>query len=306
MATSYAQAAVRRAGDWESIFTTWAKPPSETEQKRCENAETAVRKAIAASSKLQNRKIKVFTHGSYQHNVNVRKDSDVDVGVVCYDAFYPTYPEGIEAKRFGHSDATYQYATFKNEVEEALVAYFGRSAVKRGNKAFDVHETKSSVEADVAAFFEHRRYTSLQAYLSGVVLYPDQGVRIINWPDQHQANGVRKNDETGRGYKGSVRILKSLRNEMKDNGNAAAGAVSGFWIECLTFNVPNNILRRDTWDQTVQGALSYLIANTATEALCSECVEVSELKYLFRGSPDSKRQKLHAFVSEARRYIGVR
>lgn len=306
MSSQILQAGVRRGRDWESQFNEWAKPPGRVEQQRCENAENAVRRAIRASEKLKNRNIKIFTHGSYQHNVNVRQDSDVDVGVLCYDTFYPSYPEGIEAKRYGHSDATYQYVTFKNEVEEALVAHFGRPAVQRGNKAFDVHETKQSVEADVAAFFEHRRYTSLTHYHSGVVLYPDQGLRIINWPDQHQENGVRKNDETGRGYKGTVRILKSLRNELKDNGSATADAVSGFWLECLCFNVPNEILRGNTWDQTVQATLRYLLTNTQDESRCSEWGEVSELKYLFRGSPASKRQKLHAFVSEAWTYVGAR
>lgn len=45
------------AHDWESTFASWAKPPGKTEQQRCENAEKAIRNAIAASSKLNRRNI---------------------------------------------------------------------------------------------------------------------------------------------------------------------------------------------------------------------------------------------------------
>ena len=69
--------------DWESTFSSWAKPPGKTEQEGCENAEGAIKNAIAASDKLKSRNIKVFTQGSYQNNTNVRQDSDVDIGILC-------------------------------------------------------------------------------------------------------------------------------------------------------------------------------------------------------------------------------
>ncbi len=75
--------------DWESVFTTWSQGPSKTEQERAENAERQIRQAIHASEKLKNRNVKVFTQGSYRNRVNVRKDSDVDIGVVCFDTFFP-------------------------------------------------------------------------------------------------------------------------------------------------------------------------------------------------------------------------
>jgi tRNA nucleotidyltransferase (CCA-adding enzyme) len=75
--------------DWESTFSTWATGPSVSEQQRAENAENMIRSAIKNSSKLQSRDIKVFTQGSYRNRVNVRKDSDVDVGILCYDTYFP-------------------------------------------------------------------------------------------------------------------------------------------------------------------------------------------------------------------------
>ena len=146
------------ARDWESTFRNWASPPGKTEQERCENAASAIRNAIKASDKLRMRGVSVFTQGSYRNNTNVRKDSDVDIGILCTDTLIDDFPPGMNRDNFGLSPGTYHYEQYKNEVEEALVDYFGRAAVKRGNKAFDIHETSYHVEADVAAFFEHRRY----------------------------------------------------------------------------------------------------------------------------------------------------
>ena len=75
--------------DWEQVFLGWARGPGVTEQERVENTERQIRDAVSASEKLRNRGIKVFAQGSYRNRVNVRQDSDVDIGVLCYDTFFP-------------------------------------------------------------------------------------------------------------------------------------------------------------------------------------------------------------------------
>ncbi len=292
--------------DWENIFSSWANPPGKTERERCENAEQAIKNAIASSDKLKQRNIKVFAQGSYQNRTNVRKDSDVDIGIVCYDIFYPEYLEGTNAETFGHSNGTYEDFTFKNEVEDALVNYFGRNSVKRGNKAFDIKENSCRVEADVAPFFEHRRYHKDASYLSGVELRPDNGrpSQVINWPEQHYQNGVSKNTDTNRRFKSLVRITKSLCNEMADNGNAQAQQIMGFLLECLIWNVPNDKFGHHTWTSDVRACLVFLFNNTMKDDQCSEWGEVSDLKYLFRPSQKWTRPEAHQFISDAWDYIG--
>ena len=63
---------------WEDTFSAWAAPPGKTEQDRCDNAVSAIRNAIRADSKLQQKNLTVFPQGSYRNRVNVRKDSDVE------------------------------------------------------------------------------------------------------------------------------------------------------------------------------------------------------------------------------------
>lgn len=293
------------ARDWEAQFREWAKPPGKTEEDRCDNATSAIRDAIKASDKFRGRSLSIFAQGSYRNNTNVRKDSDVDIGILCTDTFfYAPLPEGWTQEKLGSSDATYHYDEYKNEIEEALVNYFGRSAVKRGNKAFDIHETSYHVEADVAVFFEHRRYQADGSYIEGVELRTDKkNRRVINWPEQHYENGVSKNKSTGTRFKSIVRVLKALSNEMTEQGVGAAD-VPGFLIECLVWNVPNSDFQNSTHRADVRAALAFLFNNTRSYEDYKEWREVSDLIYLFHSGQKWTWQQAHAFTSAAWDYIG--
>lgn len=300
---------------WESLFTTWAQPPSDAEQQRSENAIRAVRKALDADKKVSSI-TKVYVQGSYRNRVNVREDSDVDLGVLYTGgSFFADYPEGMTREDFGNTASDYSYSEFKNDVGRALTRHFG-TAVKRGDKAFDIHENTNRIDADVVPVLIHRRYRSDHNFICGVQFNPDSGGIIINWPErlfdnrywphQHYDNGVAKNAATDRFYKGAVRIVKRLRNAMDRDGIAAAGPVYGFFIECLVWNVPNEVFLYPTWDKTIQGVLGHLWFNTADDERCNDWGEVSELKYLFRGSPVTKRQQAHALIDQMWSYVGVR
>ena len=302
--------------NWENEFSQWARPPGKTEDQRCENAIKAIRNAIARSDKLKDRRLKVFPQGSYHNRVNVRQDSDVDVGVLCDESFFYTLPEGTTDETFGLSLAQYSYTQFKNELEEALVEYFGPGTVRRGNKAIDVRENSYHVEADVAPFFEYRHYHKDRTYRCGVALSPDQGELIHNYPErlldswpeipQHFENGVSKNTKTRRSYKGVVRILKKLRNEMDEASIVEAKPIPGFLVECLVWNAPNECFRGNTWDGKVQAVLRYLFLNTHSDAICKDWKEVNDIKPLFDSNQPWERQEAFAFICAAWCYIGVR
>ena len=293
---------------WEEKFREWASPPGKTEEQRCENAVSSIKNALAASAKLKGRGYSVLLQGSYRNNTNVRGESDVDIGVVCSESMFNDFPEGTTRDDFGLVAATYYYSDFKNDVGAALVSYFGAGAVTRGNKAFDVRETSHHVEADVAPFFEHRRYTTRGNYTEGVELRPDnnQPPKVINWPAQHYANGVTKNQATGMRFKAMVRVLKSLRYEMLEADIAAAKPAIGFLIECLVWNVPNATFGNPRYEDDLRNILAFLYSATASADKCGEWGEVSELKYLFRGGQKWTRAEANAFVLAAWQYVGFK
>ncbi len=291
--------------DWEDQFKRWARPPGTTEQQRCENAESAIRNAVSASSSLSVRNCRTFTHGSYRNRTNVRKDSDVDIFILCTDTLIDDFPKGYTREDFGLEPASFRYNTFKDDVENALVNHFGRSAVTRGHKAIDIRETTYHVEADVVPVFEHRRYMTNGNYLEGVAFRPDSGGRVKNWPEQHYENGVDKNNDTRRRYKAMVRILKALCHEMQEAGIFAATPIPGFLIECLVWNVPNDRFGYPSLSGDVRASLAYLFNNTMDNKDCSEWGEVSELIYLFHSGQKWTRSLAHNFISAAWDYLGL-
>jgi predicted nucleotidyltransferase len=295
--------------DWEATFTSWGAAPGTTEMTKCDNAERAVRKAIAANGKLSAKDITVFTQGSYANRTNVRQDSDVDICVMYTGACFTDYSmsEGLNGSLLGYTDADYPISEFKNDVEAALKSYFGKDSVTRGSKAFDVHANTYRIDADVVPAFEHRRFHGTPEshwHYSGTEIHPDKGGRIVNWPQQNYDNGVQKNDETGRRFKAVTRILKRLRNEMADEGYGAAGPIPSYLIECLVWNVPNEGFGHDTLRADVRWALAHLWNNTRTDDSCKEWGEVNELKYLFRAGQPWTREQVKTFLQAAWDYIG--
>lgn len=287
---------------WEEKFKLRSKGPAKTEEERCENAINMIKAAIDASDKLKSRQVELFLQGSYKNRVNVRQDSDVDIGVVCNSVFYGDYPEGTTRDTFGYTEASYTYAQFKNDVGEALVNKFGSDNVTRGNKAFDIKANSYRVEADVAPFMQHRRVKADGSYNQGVQLFSDSGAKVINWPEQHYDNGVAKNSNCSRRYKRLVRILKKLKNEMQDANTSLATDIPGFLCECLIWNVPNNQFGNDLYTQDLKNALIHLY-DKLDKKESDEWGEVCELKYLFRGQKWSKSQA-HDFVLAAWQYVG--
>jgi len=290
---------------WESTFESWANPPGETEQTKCDNALRAIRKAIDASATLSKKSIAVFAQGSYCNRTNVRQDSDVDVCVLCDNSFFFDIPEAMTRNDFGlNSPATYTYSAYKSDVSTALTSYFGNDGVKRGKKAFDIHQNTYRIDADAVPCFEYRRYEADGSHLTGVAFDPDGGARIINWPEQNYENGVAKNKITGQRFKDVVRIMKRLRNKMADEEIEPAEPIPSFLIECLVWNVPDDDFRHDTYTADVRHALAHLFNKTRKFDDCKEWGEINELKYLFRSGQPWTMEKAHAFISAAWDYIG--
>ena len=304
--------------DWEAQLREWAKPPGTVEQTKMETAEREIRKAISSHRSLASRDISVFAQGSYRNRTTVPGDSDVDVCVVLNDVFFSNWHwverEGTKTieqvaalkRAAGVSDAEYGYSQFKNDVGAGLVAHFGAAAVKRGDKAFDVHESKRWVDSDVVAAFEHRRWQGTSgrlSYVTGTEFVSDSGQRIVNWPQQHYDNGVTKNARTQERFKAMARALKNLRTAMDDAGVAAAEPIPSFLIECLAYNVPDSKFGNTLYTQDMKNVIYEGWEATRTNE--AKWVEVSDLKWLFHGNQPWTRQQACDFLHAAWNFDGL-
>ena len=295
--------------DWDGTLAAWASPPSQSEQEKCSNAERAVRNAIQGSDRLKYRDIEVFIQGSYANRTNVRMDSDVDVCVLYKGAFFEDYSfsQGLNRQALGITEGQYLYSDFKNDVGSAMISHFGAASVRRGKKAFDVHANTYRVDADVVPCFEHRRFHGSpgnSSYVSGTQLITDENSVIVNWPKQNYANGVAKNDRTGKRFKAFTRAVKSLRYELLDRRIGIAERIPSYLIECLAWNVSDTTLAAGNLRNCVASSIAELWTATSSLQLCSEWGEVNELKYLFR-SQTWTREDVNAFLLTAWNHLDL-
>ena len=258
----------------ESMLNSYSQPLSETENQQCKNAIRMVSDALkclgftddgheisllypetyAYTLTLRNasvgRKIKLFVQGSYANNTNVRTQSDVDIAVVQEETFTTEYRSAAESScpqsnsDYGFVTAPSKAISFKDEVEDCLKKKFGAD-VERKNKSIKVHGNTYRKDADTVPCRRYRDYRkdyskNPENYIGGIVIIPDQGARIINYPEQHIANGRTKNVSTHSYYKKYVRIIKKMRYLMEDSGYASASKVSSFLLESLLWNVDDS------------------------------------------------------------------
>lgn len=272
----------------EDELRTWSAPLSQTEEARADNAIKMIKIAIAADDELKSMDVEVFTQGSYANNTNVRTESDVDVCVMLKDVFHSDYPAGKTREDYGFSAAELTFDDYRIMVKRALMNKFRSENIHDGNKSIKIDENTYHVKADVVPAFQYRNYSytggkSAEDYVEGTWFKSKSGQYVTNYPKIHIKNGNSKNVQTNHRYKKLVRIMKHIKNDMVDDKITNGEIISSFLVECLVWNVPNNIIiKNDTWTNTVRNAISWLYTEI-NEGRHKEWGEVSEVLYLFRG-----------------------
>lgn len=274
----------------ENMLRLYAQPLSKTENEKCLRAIEMIRDALkyigftddgksilplydntySYSIEMRNlnnsKKVKLFIQGSYANNTNVRTESDVDIAVIQEDTFKVEYRNGVTDKNYNFVSAPKELKSFKDEVQECLELKFGDD-VERKNKSIKVHGNTYRKDADTVPCMRYRDYRedysyNVDNYIGGVVIKSDQGEVIINYPEQHIANGRKKNNNTNHYYKKMVRIIKKMRYLMKDLCYKSAEKVSSFGLESLLWNIPDDIfLKYSTYKYEFDEVVDFLYKN---------------------------------------------
>lgn len=279
------------------------RPATESEETKLQNAETMVKTALSASSIIQSGNYEIFGQGSYANNTNIRLNSDIDINVCYTAAFYYDVPAGRTGTDYGlNGSVNYSFQAYKNDIERMLVAFYGRSEVIRKNKCITIKGNTNRIQVDVVPTWKHRRYdySNNRNYVEGVVLWADNGQKITNYPKQHKANGVVKNDQSLRRFKRLTRIFKNIRIKMDNDNYHPNENITSFLLECLAYNVPTSTYIKNvhtcSWNDILKDAIFYLWDNTKEDTNgCNEWGEVSELLYLMRGHKWS-REDVHDYL----------
>lgn len=241
---------VLREREWNERLARWSKPASDTEEAMIERAAGMVRRVIGQNSWLTDSGVEVVPQGSYFNNTNVRTMADMDL-CVRHPLIKMEYRDGLVPaavdRDLNYSDGpniSDVFARMRREIGGALVKEFGQRNVAAGGKAFTVSGvpgSRSDIDV-VPAMRLHvvRNGGSLlfpYAVTEGVIIRPEAGPDIYNFPKLHHDNGKAKRRATQLRFKKVVRQMKSMRDDLVERGALRPKQVPSFLVECLVYLV---------------------------------------------------------------------
>lgn len=292
----------------EETLKGWERPASKSEEQRISNTIRMIKEAINSSEVLKSRRnnIEVFIQGSYENNTNVRVNSDIDVCVMLKLPFFTLYPIGYDRSDYGFTSGDYSFNQFKRDLFEALNNKFPE--VKAGNKSLKITNSSHRVEADAVPAFQYRNYRQIGShnsnkFIEGIKFYSNNAKEVINYPKQHIRNGKIKNEATQRRYKRLVRVVKRIRHQMIKESKPVDNAISSFLIECLIWNLPNEIIVIDCPTERLKQTMICLHNATLDENRCREWKEVSNILPLFDNTRKWNILKTNLFIRQMWHYL---
>lgn len=232
----------------------------------------------------------------------MRFDSDVDIKVEFTQRVYRSVSP--ECMSWWEQHTTNAYSgrwtpkAFREELGIALKRV-SRAVDATHNVAFYVPDVPGSrPSTDVVPCFTYLYAPGWgRGPAQGSVVFTRDGKHIVNWPQQQLDNGRAKNLRTNRRYKFAVRALKAVENDLAQMG--VIKSLPSYFMECLIYNVPDNVLVATSLDQGFYGALTHL--NHALNWWSGDyrsMVEPNEIKKVFGDSQkwtvDDARQLLTA------------
>ena len=173
--------------------------------------------------------------GSYKNDTNLGGDSDVDVVVRLNQRLRPRVAElgGKQLKEnASHQGAYRRWKSFRDHALRAIRARFG-SATESGRKTLKVPNGKIPADADLVVTLRFRE---------GIAFYlPDEGRWVVSFPQQHHAQGQKKEEATNRRFKRTIRMFNAGRNWLVDKKMLTKSDAPSYFIECLLYNVPDDL-----------------------------------------------------------------
>src|SRR6266496_25434 len=288
----------------EAQLTTWSHIGAI--QQSAQTYETVRKVLNDSSSPYYSKDFSIFLQGSYGNNTNVYKDSDVDIVIRLNQTFYSDLthlePGAKESFNKAYSDAQYGFDEFKAEALSWLKANFG-AAVDPGKKAIFIKGSGSRRDADVLVCANLRRYREGSngadgKYDEGICFFLPDKTRIVNFPEQHSENCTTKQQATHEWFKPVVRVYKSMRNRMTDEGVIKAGLAPSYFVEGLLWNAPANLFGASYGD-SFANTFNWVLKADKTKLACA-----NDLFWLVRDNSQAcwPTANFDAYLAAARKY----
>lgn len=229
-------------------------------------AEDVLRQALRRSPLLDARSYEIFGQGSRVNNTYIEHASDIDL-VLMLKMPFESNVDALDEPGMDHFRERYQaYHYGWEEFREDVLAALGESYVVRmGRRCVNVDSPESlfGEMVDILLATEYRLYSAfpspgVEVYEQGVFFRDREGRRIVNFPKQHRRSGDLKDLSTGGRFKEVVRTAKRNRRMAERKRMIAEGAAPSYLLECLLYNVPDNVYRTSSPGEAYSGAFEWL------------------------------------------------
>jgi hypothetical protein len=236
-----------------------------------------IRKVIKDYDYSRSYNFEDYLQGSYANNTNIYADTDVDIVIQLNSLFHWHYSDLTKEQQKiinnTYPKASYSLEDFKKEVINALIRKFGNQQIKIGNKSIKVLPDKygQRYKADIVIALQHRFYVQTKEkntskdeytglfYYEGIWFITRNGEEIVNYPKIHLKNGREKHEKTKEKFKPVVRIFKNMRNKAVDEGLINKNIAPSYFIQCLLYNVPNEIYTKNgNYQSLIEDILKFL------------------------------------------------
>lgn len=267
---------------------TAANESSKTARKRIKRDLNRDRSALVQHTDVN--AFTVYTQGSYKNYTNTRGSSDLDLIVQLRspwmrdlselsDADRERYHENTVSADYGYEDG------FRGSVVQALRQFYQESTLKdpvtNSGKAIEIsgQHNPLPIDVDVVAAQEYRIYHSYPKnedpeYTEGMKFKPRNGTEWwVNFPKKHVNNSDTKHSN----FRETVRMFKNARDYYNDNNIFSLDAPS-YYIECLLYNVPDDVLKRTDLTDRFDNVLSWLEQDSIE---LDDFQQASEMEALF-------------------------
>jgi hypothetical protein len=199
--------------------------------------------------------VDIYLHGSYVNNTNIYFPSNLEIIVelkktLTFDPATVTQNDyKLYNNYFVDMEFDFSPADFRNHFFAALAEVVGQqNAYIERNKSICFRQLGAAHHRiDIVPCFSFRHIGTNNMLYKGIILY-DRSVdaNILSFPRIHSQNGNAKDLATNGRFKKCVRMFKTLNAIMVREGLIDPDLTTGYFIECLLYNVPNQLfLARD-------------------------------------------------------------
>ena len=238
----------------------------------------ALKKCAEVDYRIDPENVDIYIHGSYANKSNIYFPSNLEIMVeITTTKRFSPEEVSLEGNYFVDVPLDFGPREFRILLTDALREMVGDKLTEHAKtlRLSGLEKIKHDVDITPCVNFHFYQDT---ARTRGILLYDASINRnIVSFPRLHAQNGFDKDQSTSGNFKRIVRMFKTLHSlNVNEFSFADSNTASGYFIECLLYNVPNQMFidkggveqDDESLNEIFNKVMNYLINTDLEEFVC--------------------------------------